>query len=223
MIKRSVALSAVVVVLASAAHAESSEAASSAIGTCSGLTDAQARLACYDQLAAKLKAGEAVAPQAYAPAAPMPVPVAQAPAAPAQTAAQSFGQATPDSTKEKSSWYNPGSWFGGGNDTPHVTTGTPAEFGAEALPPAKPAPGMPATEPLDHITATVTSVTFNGTGRFRVALDNGQMWKQIEGDTGVARFSRTGHDSVTISRGALGSYNLVIGSHNATFKVTRIQ
>ena len=182
-----------------------------AIGTCSAQTDAQARLACYDLLAAKLKAGEAVGPQAAATPTPNP--------------AQSFVQAgpAPAGSKEKSSWYDVGGWFGG-SDTPHATIGTPAQFGAEALPPPKAVPGEPPPpEPLDHIAANIMSVAFSGNGRFAVTLDNGQIWKQLDADTGTAQFKRNGGDSVTISRGILGSYNLVVEGHTAMFKVRRIQ
>jgi hypothetical protein len=229
MIRRSLALSAVVVVLASAAHAESGEAMALAIGTCSAQTDAQARLTCYDQLAAKLKAGEAIGPQASVPATSVSAPaytsapVAQAPAAPAQTPAQSFGQAAPEGPKQTSSWYDVGGWFGG-SDTPRAATGTPAEFGAESVPAPKEAPGgPPVSEPLDQITANVTSVAFSGTGLFTVTLDNGQLWRQVKGGSGTARFSRDGHESVTISRGFIGSYNLVVAGQNMTFKVRRVQ
>jgi hypothetical protein len=213
MIRHSLALSAAAVIVASAAHAQSGEAVILAIGTCSTQTDTQARLTCYDQLAAKLKAGEAIAPQAAATLPP--------PAAPAQPPAQSFGQATPEGSKEKSSWYDVGGWFG--SDAPRATTGTPAEFGAESVPATAPAPEAPVPEPLDSITANVTSVVFNGKGRFTVSLDNGQVWRQVQGDTVTARYSFGGHDSVTISRGFIGSYNLVVAGRNAMFKVRRVK
>ena len=201
-----------------------------AIGMCSAQPDARARLSCYDQLAAKLRAGQAIGPQAYAPATPQPAPtyapapVAQTPVAPAPTPAQSFGQAAPPAPKGQSSWYDVGGWFGSSDAPRGATIGTPAQFGAEALPPPKAVPGEPPPpQPLDEITANVTSVAFSGTGRFTVSLDNGQMWKQIEGDTGTAKFKTRGGDSVTISRGLLGSYNLVIAGRTALFKVRRIQ
>lgn len=200
-----------------------------AIGMCSAQPDAQARLTCFDQLAGKLRAGVAIVPQASASATPQsaptytPTPAAQTPAAPTQTPAQAFGQPAPETSKEKSSWYDVGGWFGG-DDAPRVTTGTPAEFGAESVPAPKATPGNPPPpQRLDHFSAKVASVAFSGTGRFTVTLDNGQMWKQIDADTGTARFSKNGEDSVTISRGILGSYNLVVEGHAALFKVRRIR
>lgn len=241
MMKCGVALSALVLVLASSAQAGPSEAMAFAIGMCSAQPDPQARLKCYDDIAAKLKAGEPVGPQASsAPATPAPVytppppaasaytppPVAAPPAA-AQPAApppaQNFGKAEP-SGKSGTAWYNPGTWFG--SDSSEASSGatqTAAQFGAEAIP-ERTKPGEPAKpEPLDRITAKVTGYSFAANGRFTVTLDNGQMWKQLDGDTGTPHFDKNGGDSVTISRGFLGSYNLVVEGHNAMFKVRRIE
>jgi hypothetical protein len=229
MMKFGVALSAVVLVLASSARAGPTEAMAFAIGTCSAQVDPQARLKCYDDLAAKLKAGEPVAPQASVAtpgAAPAPVytppPAAVQTSAPPPTAAQNFGNAEPPTGKTESSWYNPGSWFGSDNPAPpHATTGTPAEFGAEYIP-QKSKPGE-AAETIDQISAKVTGYSFASNGRFTVTLDNGQIWKQIDGDTGIAKFNDKGENTVTISRGFLGSYNLVVEGRNAMFKVKRLQ
>jgi len=192
-----------------AAQAESGEGTALAITTCAAQSDPQVRLACYDQLAAKLKAP---GPQASAPPPSSPAP---------QTPAQTFGQTQKESAKQESgSWYNPGTWFGG--DQPaHASAGTPAQFGAEYLPVPKPAAAEP--EPPDEITAKVTSVAFSGTGKFTVTLDNGQIWKQFEGDAARAKLGLHDGDSITISRGFLGSYNFVVAGHNATFKVTRVR
>jgi hypothetical protein len=144
---------------------------------------------------------------------------------PAQTEAQSFGKAetTPAPHKQVGAWYDVGSWFDS-SDTTHATTGTPAEFGAESIPARKAVAGEPAPpEPIDHITAAVTGVAMSGNGKFTVTLDNGQMWKQIDGDSGIAQFNKRGGDKVTISRGFLGSYNLVLEGRTAMFKVKRVQ
>jgi hypothetical protein len=93
----------------------------------------------------------------------------------------------------------------------------PASFGSESLPRAAiAAPRRQAT-----MTATVTQLTFDGTGRFTVALDNGQVWRQMSGDTAFLRQSRL--DTVRLSRGALGSYDLTVPGLHATYRVTRIQ
>ena len=75
----------------------------------------------------------------------------------------------------------------------------------------------------EHSAAAVTDFAYNPYGRFIVFLDNGQIWQQLEGDTDRARFSKSKKDMVTISRGFLGSYNLVIGDHSGMFKVKRIK
>lgn len=246
MNKFGAALSAAAVVFVSAAHAGPSEAMAFAIGACAAQADPQARLACYDQLAAKLRAGEAIGPQAsVTPALPTPVPsvpmpapayesppaVASAPApvtappAPVPSPAQTFGQSQPEpeQAKKEHAWYDVGNWFGSESNEHRTTTGSPQAFGAENLPPPKAAPGAPSPEPLDEISAKVTSVAFNSLGRFTVTLDNGQVWRQLEGDTGTPQFGRKGNDTVSISRGILGSYNLVVDGHHAMFKVKRLQ
>lgn len=239
MVRCGVVLSAAALVLASAAQAGPTEAMAFAIGMCSAQPDPQARLACYDQIAAKLRAGEPIGPQAGAAApapfyTPPPAPRSvQTPAPPPSAAVasqtppvQSFGKpaSTPAPRDSGATWYNPGSWFGGGSEeqTARATTGTPAEFGAESVR-ARQANQPSAPEPLDHITAKVTGVAFSANGRFTVTLDNGQTWKQLDGDIGTPQFNKRGQDVVTISRGFLGSYNLVVEGHTAMFKVRRLQ
>ena len=187
------------------ARAGTNDDAIAAIGKCATVTDNTARLACYDRIAGQIKAVEA-APQPQA-------------APPAQTAATA-----PPATKEnEESWFGIASWFGGDKVSPAAQT-TPQQFGSENIPPPPAAPGVPPpVEPLDQITATVTDFAYNPYGRFIVFLDNGQIWQQLEGDTDRARFSKSKKDMVTISRGFLGSYNLVIGDHSGMFKVKRIK
>ena len=72
-----------------------------------------------------------------------------------------------------------------------------------------------------ELTAGVAGVSYDARGRFTMTLDNGEVWRQLEGDSGVLRGSRI--SAVRISRGALGSYDLSVIGHNATFRVTRLQ
>jgi hypothetical protein len=71
------------------------------------------------------------------------------------------------------------------------------------------------------VVSRVKSFSFNQLGVFTIALDNGQTWRQLAGDTNNA-----GHiganEVITISRGAFGSYNLRIGKRSEFFKVERI-
>ena len=98
---------------------------------------------------------------------------------------------------------------------------TAEQFGAERLPPQEAAS---APETIDSIVAGVTEYSFNPFGRFVVFLDNGQIWRQLDSDSGRVLFSRTLSDNkVTISRGAFGSYNLRLAGQNALFKVRRLK
>ena len=98
----------------------------------------------------------------------------------------------------------------------------PEQFGSENLPMPAPSADAP-PRALDQIVTDVTNVTVNSLGRFTVFLANGQIWQQVLGDTDQARFPKTGKTVVTISRGALGSYNLAIEGVGRTFKVRRLK
>lgn len=97
--------------------------------------------------------------------------------------------------------------------------GSPTDFGSENLPES--ASNEP--RPLDHITAKVASVSYNYFRRFTVTLDNGQVWRQAESDTKVARFGDDGGEAVTISRGFLDAFSLVIDGRRGTYQVKRIK
>ena len=71
----------------------------------------------------------------------------------------------------------------------------------------------------DKISAHVKSIKKNPYGLAKITLDNGQVWKQLDG--GNIRL-KTG-DEVTINRGALGSFNLRKAGYNRLFKVKRIK
>ena len=187
---------AVVLFAACAANAASGDDVIAGLGKCAALTDSTLRLACYDRLAAG----------AATPAQPaMQIPVA----APKE---------------DEKSWFglDVGGWFGSG--TPPARQTKPEQFGSEAMPPPPVAPGEPPPPmALDSITATVSDYALNPFGRFTVFLDNGQIWRQQDGDTDHAHFSKHAKDQVTISRGVFGSYNLTIGDHSQVFKVKRIK
>jgi hypothetical protein len=72
-----------------------------------------------------------------------------------------------------------------------------------------------------EMVAGVASITFDPRGHFTVTLDNGQVWRQLEGDTGVLQ--KAGISTVRISRGALGSYDLNVEGRNATYRVMRLR
>jgi hypothetical protein len=170
-------------------------------GKCAGMADDKARLACYDALAPQVR---------DALSAPPPM-VASAPYAPTE--------------QEQKSWFgfDVGALFG---TSPSKQT-TPQQFGSDQIPQAAPpvnaaAPAQPAE--VDSITAGVTDYAFTPFGKFIVFLDNGQVWRQEEGDTDRAHFAKNPKDNtVTISRGFLGSYNLTVNDSGNLIKVKRVK
>ncbi len=55
-------------------------------------------------------------------------------------------------------------------------------------------------------------------------LENGQIWRQSEGDTSVVRDPTPGTPmKVTIENGFLGSYNLTIEGRHGLIKVNRLK
>jgi hypothetical protein len=131
--------------------------------------------------------------------------------------------AGPPTEQEQKNWFgfDLGSLFG---SSPAQQT-TPDKFGSEALqgsapPPAAGEPLPP--EPLDSIAAKVTEYSYTPFGKFIIFLDNGQIWRQVEGDSDKADFH--GSDiAVAISRAALGSYSLTINGSSKTYKVKRVK
>jgi hypothetical protein len=167
-----------------------------ALGRCAAIADDHARLACYDAMSPRLK--DALA----APPAMLP------------------GNRAPTAEEERS-WFgfDLGNLFGA---SPAQQT-TPQQFGSDRLPETK-AKEDTAAAAVDSVTAGVSEFAYNPFGRFIVFLDNGQVWKQIEGDVDRAVFPKPGKDNkVTISRGFIGSYNLTINDSAKVFKVTRVK
>jgi hypothetical protein len=106
-------------------------------------------------------------------------------------------------------------WFGFGRPLKPVTK--PEEFGK---PPPEPGPG----EELNEITAKVTEFAKTPYGKSVFILDNGQVWRQLDGDITVVRDPAPGTTmKVTIERGLLGSYNLTIEGWPGMIKVSRLK
>ena len=85
-----------------------------------------------------------------------------------------------------------------------------------------PAPRQSAAQ-SDQVTARMASYTFDRYGSFTVALENGQVWRQVSGDDVLARWNQPASRYVVhISRGALGSYNLQVRNSPGLFKVRRV-
>jgi len=166
-----------------------------ALGHCASIADAQARLACYDAAAPRLK---------------------QALGTPPTTLDH------PPTKAEQESWFgfDLGELFGGGSSAPT----TPAQFGKERTEEAQAARAVEEQHEIDSISAGVTEFAYTPFGQFIVFLDNGQVWRQLQGDADRARFKSNARDNrVTISRGALGSFNLSINGSGKIYKVTRVK
>ena len=98
---------------------------------------------------------------------------------------------------------------------PPLAAAAPAGLGSERL------PQTAAAQRNQELIAAVTSVSYDPRGRFTVTLDNGQVWRQLEGDTAVLQSTRI--STVRISRGSLGSYDLNVIGRNASYRVLRLQ
>ena len=105
-------------------------------------------------------------------------------------------------------------WFG--FSRPQKPVLKPEDFG-------KPAP-QPGPEEITEITGTVLEFAKTARGRAIFILDNGQVWRQLEGDlTNVRAPPPDTTMKVTIETGVLGSYNLTIDGRNGLIKVARLK
>jgi len=69
----------------------------------------------------------------------------------------------------------------------------------------------------------MASYKFDGNGFFTVVLDNGEVWRQIDGDTTMAHwFRKPGFYIATVTAGALGSSNLRVQGEGRSYKVRRV-
>ncbi len=69
----------------------------------------------------------------------------------------------------------------------------------------------------------MTSYKFDSHGFFTVVLDNGEVWRQIDGDTTMAHwFKKPGFYVATVTAGALGSSNLSVQGEGRSYKVRRV-
>lgn len=163
---------------------------------CASLTDASARLSCYDQLAPLFEAGQTQGNQAAA--------------------------APPPPTREqKESWFGLDSLFGGGEEKPQTT---PEEFGEERVKKSEVEIAKAKEQEVNKITARLTDYMINPYGRFTVFLDNGQIWTQLKGDTDQAHFPKDPRKvTVTVERGVFGSYSMTISGNPKLFKVKRLK
>ncbi len=105
-------------------------------------------------------------------------------------------------------------WFG--FSKPPTPPKTAEEYG-------KPAPA-PDADGITSITSSVLEFARTSRGLSVFILENGQIWRQLEGDTSVVRDPAPGAPmKVTIENGFLGSYNLTIEGRHGLIKVTRLK
>lgn len=94
----------------------------------------------------------------------------------------------------------------------------PEEFGR---PPQLVAEGP---KEITEISAGVLELAKNAYGRSLFVLDNGQVWKQIDGDTTEVRDPAKGETmKVTIEKAVLGSYALRVDGRRGIVKVRRVK
>jgi hypothetical protein len=166
------------------------------LGKCAQVQDDKERLACYDALSPRVKDALATPPATLS------------------------HEPTKD---EQKSWFgfDIGSLFSSGTAVPQTT---PQTFGQESTPVAKTEEKKVEAEEVNEITVGVTDYSYTPFGKFIVFLENGQVWRQQEGDTDRAHFSGAPTDNkVTITRGAFGSYNMQINDAHHQFKVVRVK
>lgn len=164
------------------------------MGKCAAIAEDKARLACYDGVAPHVKEALSTPPE-------------------------NLGRAP--TKEEEESWFgfNLANLFGA---SPSQQT-TADQFGADKLPSTH-AKEDAAAQEVESISSPVTDYAYTPFGKFIVFLKNGQVWRQAEGDADHALFHRNPTDNtVTVSRGALGSYNLSLNDSDKRYKVDRVK
>ncbi len=165
---------------------------------CSGIVSDAERLACYDAGVTQLRASGLTSEQIKVT---QPMMVQSGGGNQVQAAAQ------PTRDKERG-LFGFGLPFGG---TKRDTT--PENFGEPASTAKSPA-GQ-----IARINDTVESVTYDYTGRFRVVLSNGQIWKQ----NNDKRMKIETGNVVEIRRGTVGGYLLRLDSKGKAVRVKRVK
>jgi hypothetical protein len=89
-----------------------------------------------------------------------------------------------------------------------------ADFGKPVLPPVE----------VAQVVAGVRQLSKTVRGRAVFVLDNGQTWRQIDGDDAQVQEPPPGTAlKVTIERGIFGSYHLTIDGRNELVRVRRVE
>jgi len=103
-------------------------------------------------------------------------------------------------------------WFG--LDRPVTKT---EDFG-------KPPEKIEGPKGINGITAVVSEFARTPTGKVLLILDNGQIWRQIDGDVGIMQDPSKGEQlKVTIEKGFFGSFDMTVEGRNGLIKVRRVK
>jgi hypothetical protein len=77
--------------------------------------------------------------------------------------------------------------------------------------------------PNISIASRMASYSFDRNGNFTVTLANGQVWRQLQGDSSIARWRKPASNYlVNITGGVFGSYNFMVKGSPGKFKVRRV-
>ena len=80
------------------------------------------------------------------------------------------------------------------------------------------------TQEPESITSAVAELALSRAGRAVLTLEDGSVWRQLDGDDRTVRLRREmPSQTVTIKRGALGSYRATIEPLGRTIRVRRVQ
>lgn len=110
------------------------------------------------------------------------------------------------------------SWFGFAPEEKPVTK--PEDFGV--TPKTEDRPGAP--KEITEISAVVVEYAKNAHGKSLFILDNGQVWKQIDGDTSELYYREAdGPMKVKIEKAFLGSFSLYVEGKSGKLKVRRVK
>lgn len=91
------------------------------------------------------------------------------------------------------------------------------------MPPMRPAAPAAARDD-DHVVAALVTYNINAAGIFTVTLANGEVWRQISGDTAFAKFTKPAPSyRAVIQKGFFGSYNMTIPGVPGLFRVLRVR
>jgi len=73
------------------------------------------------------------------------------------------------------------------------------------------------------VASRMVSYSFDHYGNFTATLANGQVWRQLDGDSSTAHWRKPASSyTVSITGGAFGSYNFTVKGSSGKFKVRRV-